>query len=379
VEVQAGTVALSGLVSQPTAARARADVQFFYVNGRFVRDKLLAHAVRAAYADVLHGERQPAYVLALQLDPSVVDVNVHPAKTEVRFRDSRSVHQFVFHAVQRALASTAGQYEKPVLGDARSTWASPPPKPPQQVGLSWGQETMITPGALTTVPVAGVEQNSTAYLSWVASAPSQTPNNLAPAPRTATEHPLGYALGQLHGIYVLAQNAHGLVLVDMHAAHERIVYEQLKQGLGQRIESQPLLIPVVFNATEIEIGTALEAQDVLLQLGFEISQASPTALAVRAVPLLLKDADGAALARDVLGDIQEVGATQVLQQRAHDLLATLACHSAVRANRRLSIEEMNALLRHMESTERADECNHGRPTWVQLALSDLDKLFLRGR
>jgi DNA mismatch repair protein MutL len=379
VEVQAGAVGLGGLVTQPTAARARADTQFFYVNGRFVRDKLLAHAVRAAYADVLHGERQPAYVLALKLDPGTVDVNVHPAKTEVRFRDSRSIHQFVFHAVQRALASTAGQYEKPVLGDTGLTWASLPSKAPQQAGLSWGQEASITPRALATLPVAGIEQAPAAYLSWVANRSPAALNSTAPAPSAATEHPLGYALGQLHGIYVLAQNAHGLVLVDMHAAHERIVYEQLKQGLGQRIESQPLLIPAVFNATDIEIGTALEAQEVLLQLGFEISQASPTALAVRAVPLLLKDADSAALARDVLREIQEVGGTQVLQQRAHDLLATLACHSAVRANRRLSLEEMNALLRHMESTERADECNHGRPTWVQLALSDLDKLFLRGR
>lgn len=376
LEVQAGEVQLSGLVTHPTAARARADAQFFYVNGRYVRDKLLAHAVRAAYADVLHGERQPAYVLALRLDPGAVDVNVHPAKTEVRFRDSRSIHQFVFHAVQRALAGTAGQYEKTTPSDNSVSWLQTAPTL-QQSRLLWSQETN-TPRSFAASE-AGLEQAPPAYLAWAASAPASARNTSIPAPATRTEHPLGYALGQLHGVYVLAQNTQGLVLVDMHAAHERIVYEQLKQGLVRHIESQPLLIPVVFNASEVEIGTALEEKQVLTQLGFEISQAAPTSLAVRAVPLLLKDADSAALARDVLREIHEVGGTQVLQQRAHDLLATMACHSAVRANRRLTLEEMNALLRQMEATERADECNHGRPTWVQLALSDLDKLFLRGR
>ncbi|MFO0387976.1 MAG: DNA mismatch repair endonuclease MutL [bacterium] len=376
LDVQAGEVQLSGLVTQPTAARARADAQFFYVNGRYVRDKLLAHAVRAAYADVLHGERQPAYVLALRLNPGAVDVNVHPAKTEVRFRDSRSIHQFVFHAVQRALAGSAGQYEKASPANHSASW-SPTAPVVQQTRLIWGQET-AAPRAFMAAPAMGIEQAPSAYLAWSAGARQATPSSAAPVHHPVSEHPLGYALGQLHGIYVLAQNAQGLVLVDMHAAHERIVYEQLKQDLAQRIESQPLLIPVVFHASEVEIGTALEEQDVLTLLGFEISQASPTALAVRAVPLLLKEADGAALARDVLREIQEVGGTQVLQQRAHDLLATMACHSAVRANRRLTMEEMNALLRQMEGTERADECNHGRPTWVQLALSDLDKLLIRG-
>jgi DNA mismatch repair protein MutL len=377
VEVQAGEVRLNGLVTQPTAARARSDTQFFYVNGRFVRDKLLAHAVRAAYADVLHGERQPAYVLSLQLDPRAVDVNVHPAKTEVRFRDSRSIHQFVFHAVQRALAITAGQHEAPAWSEHPTRPAQTAPPTLQQARLSWGTDTS-TPKFYPS-PSSGVEQAPAAYLAWTASARPQTPGAALSAAHAPAEHPLGYALAQLHGIYVLAQNSQGLVLVDMHAAHERIVYEQLKQGMAQRLERQTLLIPVVFNASDIEMGTALEEPRVLEQLGFEISQTSPTTLAVRAVPMLLREADIAALARDVLREIHEVGATQVLQQRAQGLLATMACHSAVRAHRRLSLEEMNALLRQMETTERADECNHGRPTWVQLALSDLDKLFLRGR
>lgn len=360
VQAQAGELNLLGLATQPTAARARADAQFFYVNGRYVRDKLLSHAVRAAYADVLHGERQPAYVLALTLPPEWVDVNVHPAKTEVRFRDARAIHQFVFHAVQRALATPAGQATT-ITHDISIFSAS---------GHTSGQQTRLSLEDLAALSVPlGVQQTTAAYTSM----PS------APAIQDNSTPPLGYALAQLHGVYVIAENAQGLVLVDMHAAHERIVYEQLKAHFAQKIERQPLLIPVVFQASAIEIGTALEESAVLEQLGFEISQASPTALAVRAVPSLLQQADVVTLARAVLREIQEIGGTRVLQEQAHELLSTMACHSAVRAHRRLSLEEMNALLRRMEATERADECNHGRPTWVQISLSELDKLFLRGR
>lgn len=392
VEAQSGGLQLHGLAGKPTAARARADTQYFYVNGRFVRDKVLSHAARAAYADVLHADRQAAYVLALSLDPRLVDVNVHPAKTEVRFRDSRAIHQFVFHALQRALAGAAGAVpgSTPAMGGVDSTDLSS-----ERHYLSPTQAAPITRLAdLVQHDLPGVAQPVAAYFNFVQSSAQNSglDDNRATAPSAALEAlplsssnqrplipALGQALAQLHGVYVLAQNAHGLVLVDMHAAHERIVYEQLKNNVQQRIEPQQLLIPVVFGANAIEIATAEEQREVLEQLGFEVSQASPNTLAVRAVPSLLKDADIAALARDVLREIYEYGGVRVLEERRNELLATLACHSAVRANRRLSLDEMNALLRQMENTERADECNHGRPTWVELPLAALDKLFLRGR
>jgi DNA mismatch repair protein MutL len=398
-----GPLRLQGYVGLPTASKARADGQFFYVNGRFVRDKLLLHAVRAAYQDVLHGERFPQYVLALELDPALVDVNVHPSKIEVRFRDSRAVHQFVFHAVQRALAHTSatahGSVPAPISAGevqaAPSNWQ----RPHEQI--SFGAQLAPTfspspfpPGSHWDASAPGVAQRTETYGALFAGAPDAAANTASAGAATIAaskqqmadedEYPLGFALAQLHGIYILAQNRKGLVLVDMHAAHERILYEQLKNALDAQIEGrdmqvQQMLIPVTFYADAVEVGTAQEHQDTLKTLGFDIAAISPTTLAVRAVPTLLKNADAQTLARDVLRDVREYGGSRVLIERRNELLGTLACHTAVRANRILTVPEMNALLRQMESTERADQCNHGRPTWVQLEISALDKLFLRGQ
>ena len=377
LEASAGPVSLFGLIGLPTAARGRADAQYFYVNGRFVRDKLLTHAVRSAYQDVLHGDRYPAYVLQLQLDPSLVDVNVHPSKIEVRFRDSRAVHQFVFHAVSRSLANTAP--------GADDTVAASEPTRVSPSAIPWGRQTMRQPSLGVAQPLARygdmfAETLQAAQASTAAgSSFSVNPGSVGESGDDDT-HPLGFALAQLHGIYVLAQNRSGLVLVDMHAAHERILYEQFKQALEtQSVTLQSLLIPVSFHADAVEVGTAEEYQETLHSLGFDIAVMSPTTLAVRAIPALLKNADAQSLARDLLRDLREFGGSEVLTERRNELLGTLACHTAVRANRALTIPEMNALLRQMEATERADQCNHGRPTWVQLAIQDLDRLFLRGQ
>src|SRR5450830_1251502 len=402
VDESAGPLRIHGFIGLPTASKARADGQYFYVNGRFVRDKLLVHAVRAAYQDVLHGDRYPSYALALDLDPALVDVNVHPSKIEVRFRDSRSVHQFVFHAVSRALAATSatsfGNAPAPqAAGNGPLPWMRDQTQQPYQQpqhqaefgaqlrpnfsagGFGVAQNTadygaMFRPGVQTNLAMAstaGSETNTGAFAMPIAANTQSLP---------ADDFPLGFALAQLHGIYVLAQNSKGLVVVDMHAAHERILYEQLKNALDDNsMFVQPLLIPVTFYADAVEVGTAEEHQDTLSALGFDIAAMSPTTLAVRAVPALLKNADAQTLARDVLRDVREFGGSRVLLERRNELLGTLACHTAVRANRSLTVPEMNALLRQMEATERADQCNHGRPTWSQLALSDLDKLFLRGQ
>ena len=358
VDAQAPGIRLHGWVGHPTASRTRSDAQYFFVNGRYVRDRVLAHAVRAAYADVLHGGSQPMYCLHLTLDPRRVDVNVHPTKIEVRFRDSSAVHQFVLHAVQAALAESA----QPV--------APPASEPAARPSALWGA---------TTQQRLGVEQSIAEYLAVLADRPAVAPASTA-ATAADSDMPLGIAIAQLAGIYVLAQNEHGLVIVDMHAAHERIVYEKLKHQLDARaIPQQRLLIPQVFSASPLDIATAQEESALLNQLGVDLAAVSPTQLALRAVPALLAQADGAALARDLLRDVREFGATRVLTEHRNELLATLACHGAVRANRRLTLDEMNALLREMEATERADQCNHGRPTWTQLTVTDLDRLFLRGR
>ena len=394
IDESAGPLRLHGFAGLPTASKARADGQFFYVNGRFVRDKLLVHAVRAAYQDVLHGDRFPSYVLALDLDPALVDVNVHPSKIEVRFRDSRAVHQFVFHAVQRALAQTSATSfgSVPAPQATADVGGAPAWRPREHEQTSFGAQLSPTfspspfpPGSRYDAP--GVAQRMDSYGALFASSevPASAPVTPYIAPVMSNEeYPLGFALAQLHGIYILAQNTKGLVLVDMHAAHERILYEQLKNALdaqvdGQDMQVQALLIPVTFFADAVEVGTAQEHQDTLKALGFDIAALSPTTLAVRSVPTLLKNADAQTLARDVLRDVREYGGSRVLIERRNELLGTLACHTAVRANRILTAPEMNALLRQMESTERADQCNHGRPTWVQLDISSLDKLFLRGQ
>ena len=366
IDADAGTLALSGWVGAPTASRARADAQFFYVNGRSVRDRLLSHAARAAYVDVLHGQAQPVYCLYLRIDPSQVDVNVHPTKAEVRFRDAPAVHRFVTQAVSRAIATGAGAaLEAGAPGSAPHVFAAGYPAPAQRGGDAWAQ------GALRIAQPAG------AYFQMAA--PDAT-TAAAAAIEADSCPPLGYAIAQLADIYVLAQNRDGLVLVDMHAAHERIVYEGLKRALdGQRMPRQQLLIAHVFAADPIELATAEEHREALEQLGLEMTLASPAELAVRAVPLTLAQADAGRLARDVLHEIRKYGASRALTDHRDALLATMACHGAIRAGRRLTLAEMNALLREMEGTERADQCNHGRPTWVQLGLQELDRLFLRGR
>ena len=377
LEASAGEVSLFGLIGLPTAARGRADAQYFYVNGRFVRDKLLTHAVRSAYQDVLHGDRYPAYVLQLQLDPSLVDVNVHPSKIEVRFRDSRAVHQFVFHAVSRSLANTApGADDVVSAGDSKRMspvaipWSA---QPMRQTSLGVAQP-MVRYGEMFSDTLHAAQPMTASGSGY------RVITGTIHASDDDDAHPLGFALAQLHGIYVLAQNRSGLVLVDMHAAHERILYEQFKQALeAHTVTLQPLLIPVSFHADAIEVGTVEEHRETLSLLGFDIAVMSPTTLAVRAIPALLKNADVQSLARDLLRDLREFGGSEVLTERRNELLGTLACHTAVRANRALTIPEMNALLRQMEATERADQCNHGRPTWVQLAITDLDRLFLRGQ
>ena len=359
VDHRAGPLHITGRAGLPGAARSRADQQFAYVNGRFVRDKVIVHAARAAYEDVLHGQRQPVYVLHVAIDPARVDVNVHPTKIEVRFRDGREVHQAVRHAVENALAAPraalAGQLES--VADTASP-AFKPFEPPALTRQAQAAIKFAEPGH----PL-GVEELRTL---WQA-----TPAAVEAAPETGTTHdwPLGRAIAQLHGVYILAENHAGLVLVDMHAAHERIVYERLKNQLdGARITSQPLLIPATFAATPHEVATAESAAAVLQRLGLEITPFSPKTLAVRAVPTSLAAGDAVDLARSVLAELSQHEAGTVIERAQHELLATMACHGAVRANRRLTHEEMNALLRQMEATERSDQCNHGRPTWRQLSM-----------
>jgi DNA mismatch repair protein MutL len=355
IEARSGGVALTGLAGLPQAAKTRADAQYFFVNGRFARDRVLAHAVREAYSQLLHGERQPAYVLFLELDPRTVDVNVHPAKTEVRFRDSRAVHQFVKHALERALSASAA--EAPV---SYASIALPIVTGGYQQG---GYQQSF-----------GLAQPVASYQAFMGSALP------AALPQAEKAPPLGYALAQLHGVYILAQNEAGLVLVDMHAAHERIVMENLKRNLDAgAVQRQALLVPAVLSAEALDIATAEENREVLERLGLELAVSGPNELSVRAAPAALAAGDIPGLTRDVLREIREFGGSEALSARQNELLATMACHAAVRANRALAVAEMNALLREMEETERSGSCNHGRPTWYQLTLADLDKLFLRGR
>jgi DNA mismatch repair protein MutL len=397
VDVEQGLIALRGMITRPTYARARADQQYLYVNGRYVKDRTVSHAVRQAYSDVLHGDRQPAYVLFLAVDPATVDVNVHPAKQEVRFRESGAIHRYVTQTLAQTLAQMGGQSVAGPATDVAELPQSGSAGINDESGrISAGapgftqspdaRRTYIPPTRQTSMPLrdsatgAGVDwQTLYRPLADMTAGPATASPDARPA-TGPEEFPLGMALGQLHGIYILAQNRHGLVLVDMHAAHERVVYEQLKHAMDAReLPRQDLLVPVVFNVTEKEIGLAEEYETTLTGLGLVIRPAGPTSLAVRAVPALLAGGDIESLARNVLRDLASVGSSPRLTEQRNELLSTMACHGSVRANRRLSIEEMNALLRKMERTERADQCNHGRPTWVQWQLGELDKLFMRGQ
>lgn len=378
----AAGLSLHGWVGLPTASRSSADQQYFYVNGRAVKDRIVAHAVRQAYADVLFHGRHPAFVLFLELDSRRVDVNVHPAKHEVRFRDGRLVHEFVYKTLHEALASTRAG----MAGHAAATTATAGIAEPSAAYPAWN------PGSQSAMNLP-VRDTLAAYSSLYGEprpADSATTGNTAfpmpaggapmPAADDALAPPLGFALAQLHGVFILAENAQGLVLVDMHAAHERITYERLKEAQdGSGIRSQPLLVPLSLAVAEREADIAEQYADALLALGFELRRAGPQALSVRAIPVLLADLDPRALVLDVLNDLREHGDSRVLEQARNELLSTLACHTSVRANRRLGVAEMNALLRDMEATERSGQCNHGRPTWVQLSKTELDKLFLRGR
>ncbi len=375
-----------GFAGVPDAARSRADWQFAYVNGRYVRDKVITHAARSAYEDVLHGHRQPVYALFVSLDPARVDVNVHPTKIEVRFRDSREVHQGVHHAVEAALA--VPRSGNPV---AQTTLVPPASAPAATAAPVWTPPARQAPFAFAPrEPEVGHRVSDVGAL-WATAPATPSPSNTwtpparsaEPAPPQALpegDWPLGRAIAQLQGVYILAENAHGLVVVDMHAAHERIVYERLKQQLDeQQLASQPLLIPATFSATPDEVATAESCAEVLATLGLEITALSPKTMAVRAVPTTLAQGDPVELARSVLAELGQHEASTVVQRARNELLATMACHGAVRANRRLTLDEMNALLRQMEVTERSDQCNHGRPTWRQMGMKELDALFLRGR
>jgi DNA mismatch repair protein MutL len=374
IEAEAAGLRLHGWVGKPTAARSSADQQYFYVNGRAVRDRIVSHAVRQAYADVLFHGRHPAYVLFLEIDPRRVDVNVHPAKLEVRFRDSRLVHEFVYRTLHEALAGTRAGATAAAPLDALAATALAG----DGVRADWAraQQAMALPVRETLAGYAQLYGARDASAIALAEVPASAP---APADDTRAP-PLGFALAQLHGVFVLAENEHGLVLVDMHAAHERITYERLKEAQdGTGIRSQPLLVPLSLAVSAREADLAEEHAPALAALGFELRRAGPQQLSVRAVPTLLADLDPRVLLPDVLEELREHGASRVLEQARNELLSTLACHTSVRANRRLTIAEMNALLREMEATERSGQCNHGRPTWVQLSKAELDKLFLRGR
>ena len=391
VERQAADLHLYGMASLPAYSKATRDAQYFFVNGRFIRDKVVAHAIRQAYQDILHHQRHPAFVLFLELPPERVDVNVHPSKSEVRFRDSQAIHQFVFHTLQQALGAPLANAE----GTAESDPSFPRRRESSEFIKPLDSRLRGNDGfprfQQQNMPL-GVAQQEAAYRLWDAfSVGSQLPvdsgqqtagtksdtDNSQPPPDIPV---LGFALAQLSGIYILAQNVHGLVVVDMHAAHERIVYERLKTALDQNeIPTQPLLIPVSFAADALDLGTAEEEQEALLQLGFDIAPLSPTTLAVRGMPAMLKQTHAEAAARDVLHELREYGATRALTERRNELLSTMACHAAIRANHNLTIAEMNGILREMERTERSGQCNHGRPTWFQMTVAELDALFMRGQ
>lgn len=406
ISVETAGIHLHGWMGLPTFSRSQADLQYFFVNGRMVRDKVVSHAVRQAYADVLYHGRHPAFVLFLDIDPGAVDVNVHPTKHEVRFREQRLVHDLIYRGLHRALADLRPQDATPVLaGDgiapvagAVSTDAGGTAQPGfagagmpvRQSGLDWSAAPVREAYAsyLGGADASGAAGPGVAGVPWSPSGagtggvlPDPVPSPVLPAAdEPGGPPPLGYALAQLHGIYILAQNRDGLVLVDMHAAHERIVYERLKADQAcAGIASQPLLVPISMAVSRREADIAESEQAVFADMGIEVERLGPETLLVRALPTLLAQAGADALVRDVLSDLITHGNSRRIEERRNELMATMACHGAVRANRQLSITEMNALLRDMEATERSGQCNHGRPTWTRLTLGDLDRLFLRGR
>ncbi len=376
IDAEAGGIRLHGWIGAPAASRGQADRQFFFVNGRMVRDRLIAHAVRQAYADVLFHGRHPAFVLELRIDPAAVDVNVHPQKHEVRFRDSRLVHDFVFRSLHAALADTRA-------GTAAAGLALPAPSAGQ--GGAWPQARLGLPAreasAVPLAAYAALYGNASPASAPVGDAVADAPPIAPPLPDSPVDvPPLGYALAQLRGIYILAENAHGLVLVDMHAAHERITYERLKGARAcGAVPSQLLLVPPTLRVSTREADAVEGHQARFAALGFEITRSGPDSVVVRRIPSVLEGADVERLVGDVLADLVEHGSDARLVEYENELLATMACHASVRANRRLSVAEMNGLLRQMEQTERSGQCNHGRPTWVQLTQAELDRLFLRGR
>jgi DNA mismatch repair protein MutL len=356
LEHEAGGMSLRGWIARPTFSRSQSDLQFFFVNGRAIRDKLISHAVRAGYRDVLAHGRQPAYVLYLEVDPTRVDVNAHPAKQEVRFRDSGAVHDFIRHTVDAALAET-----RPDATDIRPALASPVGRVPNQSSLGFARspaslrEQLASHAALATLPDSATQSSD-------------------------AMPPLGYAIAHLHGVYILAVNAQGLIIVDAHAAHERVTYEKLKTAIaGSGIRQQRLLIPLTVHLSVPEADLVEARQEDFLRLGIEADRIGPATVVVRQVPVLLAYADVQVLLRDVLSELTDIGESNRLESAQADMLATMACHGSVRANRKLTLEEMNALLRDMESTDRSDQCNHGRPTWTQFHMRDLDRLFRRGR
>ena len=359
LEHQSSGLYLRGWVAQPTFSRSQADRQYFYVNGRMIRDKLVGHAVRQGFQDVLFHGRYPAFVLYLEMDPAEVDVNAHPSKHEVRFRDSRLVHDFIFRSLHKLLAGT-----QPGGGSAHGS----APKP-AAVGNGGGRGALRQGGlSLGTADAAAAYQ-----ALYVAPAIDDPDQDLSDAP-------LGYALAQLQGVYILAENREGLVLVDMHAAHERITYERLKNSLADgSLRAQPLLVPQSIRVADDEVELAIRHRELFQGLGLEIDRGGPRSLVLRQIPVILQDVDAEKLIRDVLADLREHGQSQRIENLQNELLATMACHHSIRANRRLSIPEMNALLRAMEQTERSDQCNHGRPTWTSISMAELDRLFLRGQ
>ena len=370
IEHAVAGLSLRGWIGLPTASRAQADQQYFHVNGRLVRDRSVAHAVRQAYEDVLYHGRHPAFVLFLELDPAAVDVNVHPAKREVRFREARLVHDFLFHALHDAIATTRAGAGEMVSGTISGGTAPPRPEAPGET----------VPDTISRQFGLGVRDAPSDPYAALLGARDAGMSTVDPEPGADGAPPLGYALAQLAGIYILAENAHGLVLVDMHAAHERVTYERLKSAReAHQVRSQHLLVPEAVAVSEREAAAAEEHAGRLQEYGLEIDRSGPRQVTVRRIPALLDGADAAQLVRDVLAELAEHGDSRRLDELQNEMLSTMACHGSVRAHRRLGIPEMNALLREMESTERSGQCNHGRPTWTQLSIGELDKLFLRGR